>query len=113
MAKINIKGIKKPTAATFRSWTFVLVAGVVLAILAMIDSGGFGAGGSGGCRLAVRVDGLNVRVDHSDQSESVRTLPVGEMVDGTREVRDGFRKLGERQWAWDNSLTPLPGTSCG
>jgi hypothetical protein len=57
--------VPKLEASTFKGWTFVLVAGVVLALLAIIDRGGLNeisaANGSTGCELEVVADELNVR----------------------------------------------------
>lgn len=115
MAGIKVK-IKKPDASTLKSWKFVLVSGVVLALLAMFDSGGIDLGAAAGagsteCRLEV-ADQLNVRSQPSAESELLETLPRGAVVDGTRVVTDGFRELSANRWAANQFLTPLPGTSC-
>lgn len=108
--------INKPDAATYKGWGFVLVVGVVLAVLAMIDRGGVGdldpADGSTGCRLEVIADDVNVRTGSSTDSELVLTLNRGEVVDGTRDVVDGFRRLDDDRWASDAFLSPLPNTNC-
>lgn len=116
MARLNIK-IKTPDASTFRGWVFVLVAGVVLAVLAVIDGGGLdelrSATGSTGCQLAVATDQLNVRSEPSAGSALVDTLTRGAVVDATRVVTDGFRELDKGGWAANQFLTPLPDTTCG
>jgi hypothetical protein len=108
--------VPKLEASTFKGWTFVLVAGVVLALLAIIDRGGVNeittANGSTGCQLEVAADQLNVRNGPSQGAAPVETLTRGMRVDGTRVVTDGFRQLGEGRWAADQFLVPLPGTNC-
>src|SRR3954451_19146807 len=61
MAQIKIP---KLTGSSFRGWTFVLVAGVVLTVLALLDRGGAAdlipghstANGSTGCIMQVMTD---------------------------------------------------------
>lgn len=113
MAKI---GVPKIEASTFKGWAFVIVAGVVLAGLAILDRGGLGevssADGSTGCQLQVVAEQLNVRTGPSSAAALVETLPQGSTVDGTRVVTDGFRQLEEGRWAADQYLSPLPGSNC-
>jgi hypothetical protein len=113
VAKITVPKLE---ASTFKGWTFVLVAGVVLALLAIIDRGGVNeisaANGSTGCQLEVAADELNVRNGPSQGAALVETLTRGMRVDGTRVVTDGFRQLEEGRWAADQFLVPLPGTNC-
>jgi uncharacterized protein YgiM (DUF1202 family) len=116
MAKLNIK-LKKPTASTFRGWSFVLIAGLVLAIIAVIDRGGLQAvvpssTGSTGCTVQVTVPELNVRTGPSQTSSQVQTLTQGTTVDGTRTVTDGFRQLKDGNWVFDQYVTPTPGSTC-
>lgn len=113
MARITVPKLE---ASSFKGWTFVLIAGVVLALLAIIDRGGLNAitvaDGSTGCQLEVTTDQLNVRNGPSQGAALVETLPRGAHVDGTRVVTDGFRQLEEGRWAADQFLLPLPGTNC-
>jgi hypothetical protein len=113
VAKITVPKLE---ASTFKGWTFVLVAGVVLALLAILDRGGLNevsaADGSTGCKLEVIADQLNVRTGPSPDATLVETLPRGTHIDGTRVVTDGFRELEEGRWAADEFLAPLPGTNC-
>lgn len=113
MARITVPKLE---ASSFKGWTFVLIAGVVLALLAIIDRGGLNAitiaDGSTGCQLEVTTDQLNVRSGPSPGAALVETLPRGAHVDGTRVVTDGFRQLEEGRWAADQFLNPLPGTNC-
>jgi hypothetical protein len=108
--------VPKLEASSFKGWTFVLVAGVVLALLAIIDRGGLGeittANGSTGCELEVVTDQLNVRSGPSPGAASVETLTRGMRVDGTKVVTDGFRELEAGRWAADQFLSPLPGSDC-
>jgi hypothetical protein len=109
--------IPKLEVSTFRSWTFVLVAGVVLALVALLDRGGLdelrtSADGSTGCQLEVAAEQLNVRTGPSQEAGLVETLARGDRVDGTRVVTDGFRELEDGRWAAEQFLTPLPGTNC-
>src|SRR5438874_3468261 len=73
--------VPKLEASSFKGWTFVLIAGVVLALLAIIDRGGLGAvttaTGSTGCQLEVTTDQLNVRNGPSEGASLVATLNRG------------------------------------
>jgi hypothetical protein len=113
VARITVPKIE---ASTFRGWAFVLVAGVVLAMLALLDRGGLtevgAADGSTGCQLEVSADELNIRTGPSEDAALVETLTRGARVDGTRVITDGYRQLEEGRWAADQFLTPLPGTNC-
>jgi hypothetical protein len=109
--------IPKIESKSFRSWTFVLIAGGLLTVIAILDRGGLGdstssADGSTGCQLEVAAAELNVRSGPSQEATLVETLRQGDRVDGTRVVTDGFRELEDGRWASDQFLTPLPGTTC-
>jgi hypothetical protein len=109
--------IPKLQSSSFKGWTFVLIAGTVLALIAIYDRGGpfptaTSATGSTGCQLEVVADELNVRSGPSPQAALVETLRRGDRVDGTRVVTDGFRELAGGRWASDQFLSPLPGTNC-
>ena len=113
MARITVPKLE---ASTFKGWTFVIVAGVVLAFLAILDRGGLGeitADGSTGCQVEVTADELNVRNGPSEGAALVETLLRGTRIDATPVVTDGFRELEAGRWASDQFLTPLPGTDCG
>lgn len=102
---------------SLRGWTFVLIAGLALAVVALVDRGGLDelrttSDGSTGCQLEVSGDGLNVRAAPSADAELLDRLVRGARVDGTRVVTDGFRQLEDGRWASDQFLTPLPGTDC-
>ncbi|MFC4947063.1 hypothetical protein [Pseudonocardia sp. GCM10023141] len=116
MAKLNIK-LKKPTASTFRGWAFVLIAGTVLAVIAVIDRGGLtelrsAATGSTGCVLEVAVAELNVRSGPDQDAGVVQKLVKGDRVDGLKVISGGFRQLAGGQWAFDQYLTPVTGSTC-
>jgi hypothetical protein len=111
--------IPKLTGKSFRGWTFVLIAGLVLAVLALIDRGGAAdllpnrsADGSTGCTLEVTTDQLNVRSGPSQDAELLDALHRGDRVDGTTVVTAGFRELEGSRWASNQFLTPVPGTNC-
>jgi hypothetical protein len=108
--------VPKLEASTFKGWAFVLVAGVVLAAIALLDRGGLTevgvADGSTGCQLEVVAERLNVRTGPSAGAALVETLAGGTVVDGTRVVTDGYRQLEEGRWAADQYLTALPNTNC-
>lgn len=115
MAKI---GVPKLDSSTFKGWSFVLVAGALLTLIAIIDRGGLDetvstADGSTGCQLEVIAEELNVRAAPSQDANLVETLFRGDRVDGTRVVTEGFRALENNRWAAEQFLTPLPGTDCG
>ena len=127
MAKVTVK-IKKPTASTFKSWAFVLVAGLALAVMAVLDSGRMGsvplvpvADGSTGCQFRVVVTEtengrrvLNIR-SAPDVNSAIRgTLPDGTVVDTIGKPTNGFRELeGGNSWASAEHLTLVSGTDCG
>jgi hypothetical protein len=126
MAKISIK-IKKPTSSTFKSWAFVLVAGLVLAAIAILDSGRLtpvplvpAADGSTGCQFRVTVaesvNGrrlLNLRSAPDRNAEVRGTLDDGTLVDAVGRPTNGFRELEGRVWAAAEHLTLVSGTDCG
>jgi hypothetical protein len=117
MAQIKIP---KLSGSSFRGWTFVLVAGVVLTVLALIDRGGAAdllpgrstADGSTGCIMQVTTEQLNVRSGPSQTAEQVGTLANGDRVDATTVITDGFRQLEGDRWAANQFLTPAAGTNC-
>jgi|tagenome__1003787_1003787.scaffolds.fasta_scaffold19801001_2 hypothetical protein len=117
MAQIKIPKLK---GSSFRGWTFVLVAGVVLTVLALLDRGGAAdlipgrstADGSTGCIMQVMTDELNVRSGPSQTADLKGTLHLGDRVDATTVVTDGFRQLEGDQWASNQFLTPAAGTNC-
>jgi hypothetical protein len=116
MATTRIK-IPKLESSTFKGWTFVGVIGVLLAVLALFDRGGgtfapTQADGSTGCTLEVTTEELNVRAGPSQNAELLDALRLGERVDGTSVVTDGFRQLEDDRWASNQYLAPVAGSSC-
>src|SRR4051794_18359471 len=103
--------VPKLESSSFKGWTFVLIAGVVLALLAIIDRGGLGAlptaTGTSACQLEVTTDQLNVRNGPSEGAALVTTLNRGTHVDGTRVVTDGYRQMQDGRWALDQYLLPV------
>ncbi|MGH3566279.1 MAG: hypothetical protein ACRDRH_09650 [Pseudonocardia sp.] len=118
MAKKLREYIKKPDPATFRGWLFVIVAGAILALLALVHRGGvdelqaYPADGSTGCQLEVAVDELNVQDEPIAGAQPIEVLRRGALVDGTRTITDGFRELEGGRWALNGSLNPLLGSNC-
>jgi len=114
MAKLTIPQLK---SSSFKGWAFVLVAGGLLAVLALFDRGGGSllpnqADGSTGCTLEVTTEELNVRAGPSQNAELLDALRLGTRVDGTTVVTDGFRQLEGDRWASDQYLAPVAGTVC-
>ena len=104
--------LKRPS---YRGWTFVVILGVALALVALIYQAATrdtASGGSTGCRLEVTTDELNVRAGPAQEAELIGTLPRGAVLDGTVTVTDGFRELADGRWVADQFLTPVPGTDC-
>jgi hypothetical protein len=129
MAKISLRRMNW----SYRGWGVVFVLGVVLTALALLDGAGNGngdgsslvlpggsatadatteAGSSAGCRLQVTAPELRVRSAPGVGSAQVQVLHSGDVVDGTRTVTDGFRRLEGDRWAADQFLAPLPNTNC-
>jgi hypothetical protein len=112
--------IPKLNGSSFRGWTFVLVCGVVLTVLALFDRGGAAdllpgrtsADGSTGCIMQVTTEELNVRAGPSQTAELLGALRQGDRIDATTVVTDGFRQLEGDQWASNQFLTPAAGTNC-
>ena len=126
MAKVPVPKLE---SKLFSGWAFVLVAGLLLALYAIIDGGGLSGQGTGStgsgtstttvttngaapCRLEVTTDDLNVRAAPAQDAELLRTLPRGDMVDGTRIEANFYRQLADGGWAATEFLTPVPGTNC-
>jgi hypothetical protein len=124
MAKVSMPKLE---SKIFSGWAFVLVAGLLLALYAIVDGGGLAEQGSSdpagtgttvttdgatGCRLEVTTDELNVRAAPAQDAELLRTLPRGELVDGTRIEANFYRRLADGGWGATEFLTPVPGTNC-
>jgi hypothetical protein len=115
MAKPTMKGVAKHSV---KGWGAVVSGGILLTVLALADGGGSGstavraADGSTGCQLQVTAAELRVRSGPSVDAGAEETLTQGTVVDGTTEVRDGFRHLKGDRWAANEFLVPIAGTSC-
>lgn len=104
--------LKRPS---YRGWPFVVLLGVVLALVALIHQAvtqGAASDGATSCRLEVTTEELNVRAGPAQETELIGTLPRGDVLDGTATVTDGFRELADGRWVADQFLTPVPGTDC-
>ena len=98
----------------------MLVAGVLLAVVAIFDSGGIlerhraapAADGSTGCQLEVTTDQLNVRAGPSQDAELLRTLARGDgsTAPGSRPTSTASWRTA--RWAVTEFLTPVPGSNC-
>jgi hypothetical protein len=117
MAKVTMPKLE---SKTFQGWGFVLVAGLLLALYAMLDSDdtasttttSTGADGSTGCQLEVTTDQVNVRAGPDQNAELLRVIYRGDIVDGTRVETNFYRQLEDGTWATSQYLTPVPGTNC-
>jgi hypothetical protein len=117
MAKVSLPKVE---SRTFAGWGFVLVAGLLLALYAIFDAGGVGTSsgagtisdGSSGCQLRVSSEPLNVRAGPSQETELLRVLHRGDVVDGTTIETNFYRQLEDGSWAATEFLTPVPGTNC-
>ena len=100
----------------FRSWAFVIVIGLILAMLSLIDRGGLGETTAvvegQACTFTVTGTDVNVRTGATAASPSVQKLNQGETVVGTPTVTNGFRQMAGGAWVLDSLLTPVPGTVC-
>jgi hypothetical protein len=119
MARKFSTSIKKPDPAIFKGWSFVLILGAVLTLLAMLDRGGVGAvqvtdpDEGAPCQFVVTIENLNVRSQPSlDGNAPVQTISRGQHVAGTPTVTNGYRELDGGLWALDQHLAPVPGSSC-
>jgi len=110
------KKLRIPKAASYRGWTAVLITGGALAALALVDQGGAAAtdtaDGSTGCRMEVQAEELNVRTEPTTDSALVEVLPRGAVVDANLVVTDGFRQLEDGNWAAEQFLAPVLGSTC-
>ena len=114
------RGIPKLEAKSVVSgWAFVLLAGLLLAAVAILDQRrdstaprAPAADGSTGCQLEVTTEQLNVRAGPSQDSELLRDAEPRRRVDGTRIAGRPLPPAGGRRWAVNEFLTPVPGTDC-
>jgi hypothetical protein len=109
--------VPKLEASSFKGWAFVLLAGALLAAVALVSGGGFSLGGATGvtgCTMTVLPDQLNIRSSPGTELAPVETLRRDTEVDAERGVvTNGFRKLtGDNRWALNESLASTPGSVC-
>jgi hypothetical protein len=115
MAKMTPKDVAK---RSIKGWGAVLSGGILLTVLALADGGGTSstdvrtADGSTGCQMQVTAAELRVRSGPSVTAEPEETLTQGMIVDGTTEVKDGFRRLKGDRWAANEFLVPVTGKTC-
>ncbi len=113
MAKLSIPKLE---AQRFRGWPFVFVAGVVLAVVALLDDGYLsGPTGQTGCIVTVTsTSPLKVWVGPSASAAAAgNQLAVGARVDAKPVVQDGYRQLADGNWAAAQYLRPESVGGCG
>jgi hypothetical protein len=105
--------IKEITSNT-KSWMFSGVIALVLGIAVLIDKGAVSSqsGLAAPCRIEVTADVLNVRSSPDPGAQTVATLHRGDLRGAETVVRDGYRQLSDGNWALDEFLRPLPGSTC-
>ena len=113
MAKMTFKGVARRSV---KGWGAVLAGGLLLTALALLDAPREGtvgvANGSTGCQLQVTAPEVRVRSGPSNTADAVQTLKQGVVVDGTKEVTDGYRRLEGDQWVANEFLVPVTGSAC-
>lgn len=67
------------------------------------------SGPSTPCRMVVTADVLNVRAEASQSAAVVGTLAEGQEVTADTETDNGFRRLSEGRWAFDDYLDESDG----
>ncbi|MDQ2582412.1 SH3 domain-containing protein [Saccharothrix yanglingensis] len=94
----------------------VVVGVLATAGVMYVANGGekLGAEGAatGGCRVTVAADVLNVRSGPADTQPIVATLPRGAVVDAEPRVENGFRLLVDGRWVKDEFVTPESVGAC-
>ncbi|GAA1207983.1 SH3 domain-containing protein [Prauserella alba] len=105
-----ILGIPKRTLLIFVALIAVIVLYAVTG--GELSSEAEGSNGGDGCTMTVDADVLNVRSGPSTGDEVVGSLEQDAETDATTEVRDGFRKLADGEWAAEDFLEPVDGASC-
>jgi len=106
--------VPKLEASSFKGWTFVLVAGTVLAVVALLTQG-TRTPNETGCVMAVQgAAPLDVYRSASTQFEPVEQLAAGTRVDAQPGlIENGFRALlGENRWVVNERLAATEGSTC-
>ena len=88
-------------------WVAIGVAIVALAIVSRSSDINFGRlGQSDRCQVEVNADVLNVRAGPGTETETLRKLSRGDVVDAMPDTLNGFRKLAEDGWVSQEYVTP-------
>jgi hypothetical protein len=99
-----------------------LVVGAVLAGVAVLyvmgkdknsDPAAAPAASSAQCRVAVTADILNVRSTPDVNAKIVAKYQRNAEVDADKVVQNGYRKLAEGRWVFNEYVKPLQGRDCG
>jgi uncharacterized protein YgiM (DUF1202 family) len=100
----------------YRGWPFVIIIGLILAVLSLIDRGGLGEVTTvvqgQACSFTVNGNDVNVRTGATAAAPAVQKLPQGQTVVATKTVTNGFRQMADGTWVLDSFLTPVPGSVC-
>jgi hypothetical protein len=78
-----------------------------------ISSGSPGDSPSGGCKVNVTADVLNVRAQPAQNAPIVGKYQRDAKTDAQPEVQNGFRKIADNKWASAEFLIPVDGAKCG
>ncbi|WP_051580452.1 hypothetical protein [Pseudonocardia acaciae] len=97
-----------------KSWPFALMIALLLGLVVLIDKGSLSSesGLSAPCRVEVSADVLTVHSTPDSTGTIVATLHRGDLRGAQTTVRNGYRQLGDNNWALDQALRPLPGSKC-
>ncbi|GAA5150291.1 hypothetical protein GCM10023321_15360 [Pseudonocardia eucalypti] len=108
MVKINLP--KMPKA---KSWPFAAGVSLILGVMVLIDKGAVSStsGLSAPCRVEVTAE-VNIRDSPEASGRNIGTLHRGDVRGTQPTVRNGYRDLGNGEWALDQFLRPLPGSTC-
>ena len=107
---VTEEGKRLPRIA-LRSWSFVVVMGLLITLVSIIDRGGLSTE-SGPCEFTVNTPSLNVRAEPNAAAPQVQQLGQGVQITATNIVTAGFRKVSDGHWALDGYLTPVAGSTC-
>ncbi len=101
----------KPDSDFYKGWRFVGLCAIALTIAVFISRGGWdtvqaGLEDSNDCRVQVKADEVRVRAAPETNAAVVDMLRKDHVSAAQREVQNGFRKLSEGRWAWEQFLVP-------
>jgi hypothetical protein len=101
MASESVQNPPSVSKRLIKQWRWVGVAAAVV-ILAVMSKGAdvdFGrVGSSDRCQVEVNADVLNVRAGPGVETEAIRKLSRGDVIDALPETTNGFRKLDGDGW---------------